>query len=128
MQRLAVQFRALGSRLLRTRGKEAFVARLPKNARLLDVGCGNDSPMRYKLQRPDIDYTGIDGSDYCQSVAPDVWADRSIIVTADAFAAEIGKFSGQCAAVLSSSNIEHCLEPYSVLLCLLRAFRPGGRF
>jgi hypothetical protein len=45
---------------LRPRGKLAFLKSLPPGARVLDVGCGNNSPRDAKVLRPDLIYTGLD--------------------------------------------------------------------
>jgi len=121
------RLRAFGSRLLRRHGKEAFVHSLPKSARLLDVGCGNNSPLRIKSQRPDIAYTGIDIGDLYQPIDPSLHADRYILTTKDGFAGEIGKMAGQFDAVLSAANLEHCIEPEAVLAAILGALAPKGR-
>jgi len=115
------------ARLLRTRGKEAFVQSLPKGARLLDVGCGNNSPLRIKAQRPDLKYTGIDVGDWHQPIDPSKHADRYILASKERFADEIAKLQGQFDAVISSHNLEHCVEPAAVLGAMLSALRSSGR-
>ncbi|HYM17168.1 MAG TPA: class I SAM-dependent methyltransferase [Micropepsaceae bacterium] len=125
MQRARI--RALFSRLLRRHGKEAFVQSLPKGARLLDVGCGNNSPLRIKAQRPDIEYTGIDVGDLYQPIDPKLHADRYILTTKEAFASEIAKLKGKFDAVLSAANLEHCTEPEAVLNAMLCALAPRAR-
>src|SRR5882672_264584 len=106
--------RALLSRLLRARGKEAFVHSLPKNARLLDVGCGNNSPLRIKAQRPDIDYTGIDVGSAYQPIDPTLHADRYVLASREQFAEAVGA-AGQFDAVICSHTIEHCADQQAVL-------------
>jgi SAM-dependent methyltransferase len=113
--------------LLRSHGKVAFVNRLPQGTVLLDVGCGSNSPARVKAQRPDIVYIGLDVRDYNHTVPPALHADRYIVVPPAGFAAEIEKLRGQCDAVISSHNLEHCLEPERVLSAITDALRPGGR-
>jgi SAM-dependent methyltransferase len=110
---------------VRRKGKAAFLRTLPRNARLLDVGCGNDSPRRFKAERPDIWYIGLDIQDYNQS-APQ-FANEYVVVDAGAFASTIEQFDCQLDAVVSAHNLEHCSEPQDVLKAMLRALRPGGR-
>ena len=113
--------------LLRPHGKAAFLDRLPVRAALLDVGCGSNSPARAKDQRPDIVYIGLDVSDYKHATAPDLHADRYIVVSPQAFVGEIEKLKGQCDAVISSHNLEHCLEPERVRSAMVVALKSGGR-
>jgi hypothetical protein len=43
----------------RPRGKIGFLTQLRPKAKILDVGCGNASPAKAKLTRPDIFYIGL---------------------------------------------------------------------
>ena len=113
--------------ILNRKGKDAFLRSLPRNATVLDVGCGNNSPFQLKLQRPDLYYIGLDVGDYNQTLAPDKYADRYLITSPEGFASEILKFSNSCDAVISSHNIEHCNQPDDVLRAMLKSLRKGGR-
>ncbi len=108
------------------RGRSNFIQSIPANGRVLDVGCGNDSPTRTKQQRPDLFYIGLDVADYNQSVPPRLIADSYILTSPEKFAEEIEKFEGTLDAVVSSHNIEHCLDPMGVLRAMLRSLRGGG--
>ena len=123
--RVSLQYRI--KILLRRHGKVAFLERVAPGATVLDVGCGSNSPARAKDQRPDIIYIGLDVGDYNHTIRPDLHADRYIVVSPDAFASEIESLRGQCDAVISSHNIEHCLEPERVLTAMTAALTPGGR-
>jgi SAM-dependent methyltransferase len=114
-------------RYLRTRGKDAFVFGLPPHARLLDVGCGNASPLRAKALRPDIHYVGLDVGDYEQTRESVGAADEYIITTPSRFAEAIASRSGQMDAVVSSHNLEHCDDQAAVLKSIALSLRPGGR-
>ncbi|MBL6936695.1 MAG: methyltransferase domain-containing protein [Alphaproteobacteria bacterium] len=112
-------------RLLRPRGREAFLATLPTNARVLDVGCGSNSPADVKAQRPDLYYVGVDVSDYNHSVAPQTVADEYHVATPEGFAdsiAALGKFD----AVIWSHNLEHCNAPERMFDVVGGALGPGG--
>lgn len=65
-------------------GLESFLRMAPTGARVLDVGCGNDSPRRIKTLAPDIHYAGIDVSDYNQHSHSS--ADAYFITTPQSFA------------------------------------------
>lgn len=120
MRKLRQKFAAA----LSPHGFRAFVFALAPHARLLDVGCGNNSPFRVKSQRPDVYYLGLDVGDYNQTLP--VLADQYIVVTADAFIGEIDKLSGTVDAIISSHNIEHCDDPPAVIRAMTSALKPGG--
>lgn len=113
--------------LVRPHGKVGFLSRLPTCAVLLDVGCGNGSPARVKDQRPDIVYTGLDVNDFNHAIPPDLHADRYLVVSPQNFASEIETLKGSYDAVISSHNLEHCLEPDRVLSAIVSALKPNGR-
>jgi SAM-dependent methyltransferase len=117
---------ALGP-VLRPHGKEAFLRGLPDRARLLDVGCGNDSPARAKACAPTLHYTGLDVGDYNQHAGSIAAADEYLITTPEQFAATLEGFAGRFDAVVSSHNLEHCNEPARVLAALCGALAPRGR-
>jgi SAM-dependent methyltransferase len=109
------------------RGKGGFVRTIRPNGRVLDVGCGNNSPMWFKNIRPDLLYTGIDIEDYNQASDPRKFANDYVICAPDDFAEVIEGFRGQFDAVVSSHNLEHCNEPDRVLKGMIGALRAGGR-
>ncbi len=113
--------------ILKRKGLNAFLSTIAPQARVIDIGCGNDSPFRFKAQRPDIHYTGLDIGDYNQSIQPLDVADSYIVVPPSAFAAEIEKFTNKFDAVVSSHNLEHCDEPDRVLVAMARAVKPNGK-
>jgi len=103
----------------------AFLKSMIPNCRILDVGCGNNSPFNVKNIRPDCYYTGIDVGDYNQS-SPEL-ADKYIITDPNDFADEIMKLGGRFDAVISTHNIEHCNDRNKTMEAMLRALRPGGQ-
>jgi SAM-dependent methyltransferase len=110
-----------------TRGKGSFVRAVPINSRVLDVGCGNNSPEWFKTIRPDIYYVGVDVADYNQAKDPAKFADEYLIIDPDDFAAKIEEFRGQMDAVVSSHNLEHCNNSNTVLNAMISALKPGGK-
>lgn len=110
---------------LRPHGKLAFLKSLPPGAKVLDVGCGNNSPRDAKILRPDLAYTGLDVEDYnqCDSIR---YADEYVLVPPVDFARTIGAQAGRMDAVVSSHNLEHCDDPAAVLCAMVTALRPGG--
>jgi len=111
---------------LRPRGKLAFLKSLPAGARVLDVGCGNNSPRDAKVLRPDLIYTGLDIGDYNQQESIR-YADAYILVSPTEFADAISAHEGRMDAVVSSHNLEHCDDPEAVLRAMVAALHPGGR-
>jgi SAM-dependent methyltransferase len=114
-------------RIVKKRGKYAFIDSLPPQARVLDVGCGNNSPARFKAQRPDCSYIGLDVGDYRQEKGSKECADEYILTDTAHFAAAIRRFAGQLDGVISSHNLEHCEAPEEVLEAMLKCLKPGGR-
>ena len=107
--------------------KQAFVLKLPPNARLLDVGCGNGSPMGTKRWRDDIYYCGIDVGDYNQTNETLKWADEYIISTPEDFAKNIMELKGTFDGIISNHNIEHCNKPKETIEVICSKLKPGGR-
>jgi SAM-dependent methyltransferase len=109
-------------------GKYGFIKnQIPQNGKVLDVGCGNNSPRNTKTLRPDIYYAGLDIGDYNQSsVSVNHFADEYRITNPDDFADEIEKRVGEFDAVISCHNIEHCFEPDRVLEAMIKSLKPGG--
>lgn len=105
-------------------GKEKFLRQLPGAAKILDVGCGNDSPFFTKSILPKSYYVGLDVGDYNQS-RPDL-ANEYIITSPLLFSSKIGEFNEEFDAVISSHNLEHCDDRDGVLVNMLKAVRPGG--
>jgi SAM-dependent methyltransferase len=106
-------------------GLYRFLLTLPPNARLLDVGCGNESPQRIKAIVPKVHYTGIDVTDWNQHSHS--FADSYHLTTPNAFADAIRDLSPQFDAVVWNHNIEHCNEPYRVLLSIVSRMKSGAR-
>lgn len=116
-------------RLLYPHGKYVFLRSL-KNApetRILDVGCGNNSPQVVKTILNKAYYVGIDVGDYNQTTVSKEYADEYHIVSGEEFAGEIEKYKDTFDAVISSHNIEHCNEPERVLRAMIASLRGGGR-
>jgi len=122
---LSNKFKQCVSNRFRKHGKISFIQQLPVGATVLDIGCGNDSPIKTKMLRPDIRYIGLDVQGHDIDAANKSYADSYIMVDADSF--HLGICSvGTVDAVISSHNIEHCNNPIKVLSAVAEVLRPGG--
>lgn len=110
--------------LLRPKGKVSFLVALRPDANVLDVGCGNNSPYRFKKILPHCRYTGIDIGEYNQTKPNS--ADSYIITQPEAFTSEIAKLANSFDAVVSSHNLEHCNDRQGTLSAMLESLKPGG--
>lgn len=111
---------------LHPRHKIAFITSIAKHGRLLDLGCGNNSPAVTKHVRSDLHYTGVDVCDYKQAKPPTDYADVYRIVSAEEFASTIESLGHDYDAVICSHNLEHCLEQDRVLMAMMNALRKNG--
>lgn len=112
--------------LVRRRGKDAFILSLKRNDRVLDVGCGNDSPRRVKSLNPNLYYIGLDVQDYEQSNGSTSLANEYRVTTPEKFLSAIQQEKQSIDAVLSAHNLEHCAERYSVLRAICGTLKTGG--
>ena len=112
---------------VRPHGKEAFLRSLRPGERMLDVGCGNNSPMRAKVLTSGVHYTGLDVGNYNQRQQSIQIADKYVVVPKDAFASTIETYIDVFDAVVSSHNIEHCEQPDRVLTAISRSLKCQGR-
>jgi len=99
----------------------------PRNAVVLDVGCGNGSPFWFKAKRPDIYYVGLDVGDYNQAADANTVANEYIISDSKSFVSTIEQMGARFDMVVSSHNIEHCADPEGVLRAMIGGLKPGGR-
>lgn len=106
--------------------KEAFIRSIPVSGRMMDVGCGNNSPKWVKSFRPDLFYIGLDIEDYNQDSHSVECADEYILTSAEDFDIRIASYANSLDAIVSSHNLEHCNEPEKVLTAMMSALKPGG--
>lgn len=106
--------------------KVAFIKRLPKNACVLDVGCGNNGPTRFKGLRPDIKYVGVDVMDYNNTEEDIKNADEYHKTHPKQFAKNISSLGQRFDAVVSSHNLEHCNYPKETINAICGVIKPNG--
>ena len=106
--------------------KVAFIKSLPQGACVLDVGCGNNGPTRFKALRPDLYYVGIDVSDYNQTEKDYGAADEYIKCEPDSFAEQISELGQRFDAIVSSHNLEHCNNPQKTISAICKVLKVNG--
>jgi len=114
-------------------GKRRFLRTINKKGKLVDVGCGNNSPYYIKSRFPEVYYIGIDIGDYNQT-KPNL-ANEYILTTPDDFADAIAKIvmkeewirGGGIDTVISSHNLEHCNNREKTLDAMMSIIKSGGK-
>ena len=95
-----------------------------KNSVILDVGCGNNSPYRTKQILPDCTYYGLDIKKYNQTKKNK--ADLYLECEPHDFSKYISRFENFFDVVISSHNIEHCLNRKDVLFSMINSLKKNG--
>ena len=120
------KIKLLLAKFLRSKGRRSFIAGLPENAHILDVGCGNAAVLGVKAVRPNCHYTGIDIADYNQTSFSKSAMDRYVISSPSKFAASIKELGADFDGIISSHNLEHCDDRNEVLTAMLQKVKSGG--
>jgi len=104
-----------------------YVSKLNENEKVLDVGCGNNSPQRYKNINKCIIYYGIDIKEHNQSPGIiDRYADKIIYSNSASFHNTISKQQNDFSLIISSHNIEHCEKPNLVIDAMCGSLKSSG--
>ena len=107
-------------------GLIGFLSKVSDSPRVLDVGCGNNSPKRIKNLLPNCYYVGLDIGDYNQKLSAESIADEYVICKPEDFASTIATMDPGFDAVVSSHNLEHCNDGASTLVAMLETLNPGA--
>ena len=113
-------------RFIKPRGKQSFIDSVVKNGKLLDVGCGNNSPYYVKTLRPDIHYTGLDIGIYNQTSDHSAYANEFILTDPEGFHGKIQERPNEFDAVVCAHNLEHCNDYMAVTLAMIQSLKAGG--
>jgi SAM-dependent methyltransferase len=105
-------------------GREKFLQIINQKGKLLDVGCGNNSPYYFKSWFPYLIYTGIDIGDYNQT-SP-ILTDNYIITSPETYSDKIMEFENEFDTVNCSHNLEHCNDRNKTLEAIIKALKSGG--
>lgn len=111
--------------ILASKGKQAFIRKIRRGGKVLDLGCGNSSPYLVKLSRPDVEYWGIDVCDYNNEKGKQ-YADHYIISDPLDFVNTIEGLPVKFDAIISSHNIEHCNDPIGTVNAFCEKIKKGG--
>ena len=112
---------------LRPNGKIDFLNSIPKNSFILDVGCGNNSPLLVKTFLPNSYYVGIDIDNYNNDYDVDKVADEYILSNPNDFVKSLRSIDNYFDAIISSHNIEHCNDRVGVLNAMIDKLNYGGK-
>ena len=112
--------------ILKPNGKISFLRKINSNAKILDVGCGNNSPIITKGVVPNCFYVGIDVENHNQEINPKQLADLYIVSTPFDFAKEIEKINYSFEVIISTHNLEHCNDREATLKAILNKLKKGG--
>lgn len=123
---MVLQLKRLAWKVLRPKGFYNFIDSVDVGSKLLDVGCGNNSPYIVKSLRPDIYYVGIDVGVYNQTSDYSKFANEIIITEPATFSETIAQNKEKFDAIISRHNLEHCNDYVQVLLAMLGALKKGG--
>jgi SAM-dependent methyltransferase len=104
-----------------------LVRSLPEKSKVLDVGCGNHSPTRYKRVNPNIRYYGLDIAEYNLSADDYASAEDIRFVGSNAFDQGISQIGQQFDLIISSHNLEHVDHPVRVLAAMASSLSAGGK-
>ena len=104
-------------------GFDSFIEKIPPKSRILDIGCGNDSPKKVKSILPDCYYIGIDICDYNQN--SHFFADEYHIVKKESFNKSINSFKN-IDVIISYHNIEHVDNRKECLRAMKKTLNKNG--
>ncbi len=106
--------------------RKYFLSLLEKKSKILDIGCGSNSPLNTKKILPNCYYIGMDVKDCEQEEKSIASADEYIIVSPESFDSKILDFDQEIDVIISCHNLEHCNKRREVIKNMVKVLRPGG--
>lgn len=119
-----ITFKLYITSFLRKNSRINFIFKIKNNSRILDVGCGNNSPFITKTIKPNCAYHGIDIHDYNQNSK--FMADKYIIAKRNNFHNTIGKLPSYYDYIICNHNLEHVDNRKKTLLAMLKVLKKNG--
>jgi len=110
--------------ILNPYSRSNFVLSIKNRGVLLDVGCGNDSPYRTKLIRPDLYYIGIDIVKLSSEKSKRS-ANQFILSANNLFLDDLNRLE-KCDAIICSHVVEHVEDPNALIKALLSKIKSSG--
>lgn len=102
-----------------------MISNLNPTAKILDIGCGSNSPYLAKFLLPDHHYTGIDIEFYKHTKSH--LADVYITSLPEEFVADIQWLDVLFDAIISSHNLDHCNQRERTLSAILDKTKLKGK-
>lgn len=126
MKSPSIKFKHLLSRMITPKGKSSFLASIPPKGKILDVGCGNESPLIAKTIRRDIHYVGLDIETYNLSSESIEAADSFFLTNQKNFHEKIHELPNDFDAIICSHNLEHCNDYMAVTKAMAKSLKKEG--
>ena len=114
-------------KLIKSKGKNSFIDSMIENGKVLDVGCGNNSPYTVKTLRPDVYYVGIDIGIYNQTTEYNMYVNRLILTDPNNFHTKIEEYSNYFDTIICSHNLEHCNDYIATTLAMIKSLKKRGK-
>lgn len=112
---------------LRPNGKLSFLKSIPKDSNILDVGCGNNSPILVKSLLPSSYYVGLDVENYNNNYDVNEVADQYILSHPNDFVESLNSIDRNFDAIISSHNLEHCNDRVGTLNAMINKLTLKGK-
>jgi SAM-dependent methyltransferase len=113
--------------LCRPYGKIRFLLELDRHAKILDVGCGNNSAEKILSISNNFRYVGID---ICDLKSDFERLNNAVFLqaTADEFSMRLSEsdLRENFDAIISAHNLEHCNDRIRTFLAMLKCLKKGG--
>lgn len=104
-----------------------FLKSAKNKIKILDIGCGNDSPLKIKRLVPNCYYVGVDIDYYNQSKESLAIADELMIFQKDNFFNEVEILPYSFDVCIATHIIEHLPKPEDLFKAVSKVLAPNGK-